>query len=123
MDYVNIQNLSVIGCCVTAIIWLVKMNEKFALKQEEAVSSKFAFIEANLREEKQRHDKEEYRLKQEIQCMQAERKEERREFLEALNSNTEQLKNVANKLSIIPNLQTDVESVKKDITEIKQKIN
>lgn len=69
-----------------------------------------------------RHLEEEKFLKSEIKEMQEERKEERKEWLVALTENTEQLKNVASKLEVIPSLQGEVATIKEDIEEIKTKI-
>lgn len=74
-------------------------------------------------EEKKRHCEEEGFLRNEIKSMQQERKEERKEWLNALTENTVQLKNVASKLEVIPALQEEMSTVKSDIEDIKLKIS
>lgn len=58
--------------------------------------------------------------KEELRMCQLERKEERKEWLEALEGNTTQLKSVADKLDVIPSLQKDVDNIKDDIEYIKE---
>lgn len=60
--------------------------------------------------------------KEELKMCQLERKEERKEWLEALEGNTIQLKSVAEKLDVIPTLKLEVDNIKTDIKDIKQKL-
>ena len=131
-ELLNVQNVTVIGCLLIAIGWLVKTNSVNINKQDAAYQDKTNYIIKNFEEEKDRHSQEEKELKEEIKNMHKERREERGEWLEALQSNTEQLKNVADKLQVIPALQADVQvipalqadvdNIKDDVQLIKNKI-
>lgn len=112
----------VVVILLAGIWWLAKSNSTSMEKQEKATNDKISYILDNQKQQRETHIKEEEALKNEIKAIAQERKEERKEWLDALGNNTDQLKNVAEKLQIIPNLQKDLDYIKMDITSIKKKM-
>lgn len=112
----------VVVILLAGIWWFAKNNSTVIEKQEKATNDKISYILENQKLQRETHIKEEEALKNEIKAIAQERKEERKEWLDALGNNTEQLKNVAEKLQIIPNLQKDLDYIKMDITSIKKKM-
>ena len=112
-----------IGGLAAAIIGLWKMQQSFYKKMD---SERTEAMDRLLK----RHTEDGIELKGEIKTMQLERKEERKEWLAALDKNTnkvetvaEQLATVAELLQVIPNLQTDMDNLKLDIVDIKNKLS
>lgn len=112
-----------IGGLAAAIIGLWKMQQVFYKKMD---SERTEAMDKLLK----RHTEDGIELKGEIKGMQLERKEERKEWLQALDKNTnkvetvaEQLATVAVLLQVVPNLQCDMDKLKIDISEIKNKLN
>ena len=112
-----------IGLLVAAIAGLWKMQQSFYKKMD---SERTEAMDKLLK----RHTEDGIELKGEIKTMQSERKEERKEWLEALDKNTnkvetvaEQLATVAELLQVIPNLQCDMDKMKVDLADIKNKFN
>jgi len=112
-----------IGGLAAAVIGLWKMQQVFYKKMDiERTSAMDKLLK--------RHTEDGIELKGEIKVMQIERKEERKEWLQALDKNTnkvetvaEQLATVAELLQVIPNLQIDMDNIKTDIVGIKNKLN
>jgi len=112
-----------IGGLAAAIIGLWKMQQSFYKKMD---SERTEAMDKLLK----RHTEDGIELKGEIKTMQQERKDERKEWLAALDKNTnkvetvaEQLATVAELLQVIPNLQCDMDKMKVDIEVIKNKFN
>jgi thioester reductase-like protein len=103
-ELLNIENVTVVGVLLVACVYLVKSND------------------AAVKELSKRHTEEEERLLEEYKEIKEERKIERKEWLEALGKNTQELNNIARRLEIIPNLQQDVDTIKNDMLIIKTKI-
>jgi len=111
-----------IGGLAAAIIGLWKMQQSFYKKMDtERTEAMNKLLK--------RHTEDGIELKGEIKTMQLERKEERKEWLAALDKNTnkvetvgEQLAAVAELLQAVPNLQCDMDKMKVDITDIKNKL-
>ena len=91
--------------------WQQKMLDKNESIREKATQETLNIVKQTNKE-----------TKEELSKCQEERKQERKEWLNALSSNTEQLKNVADKLNVIPTLKLEVDNIKTDIKEIKHKI-
>lgn len=112
-----------IGGLAAAIIGLWKMQQVFYKKMD---TERTEAMDKLLK----RHTEDGIELKGEIKTMQLERKEERKEWLQALDKNTnkvetvaEQLGTVAVLLQVIPNLQCDMDNMKLDLVDIKNKLN
>ena len=112
-----------IGGLAAAIIGLWKMQQSFYKKMDTERTEAMNKLS-------KRHTEDGIELKGEIKTMQLERKEERKEWLTALDKNTNkveavtvQLVTVAELLQVIPNLQCDMDKMKGDITDIKNKLN
>jgi len=123
-----------IGGLAVAIVGLWKLQQSFYKKMddERTEAYKRSDLERTVATEKllKRHTEDGIELKGEIKTMQLERKEERKEWLQALDKNTnkvetvaEQLATVATLLQVIPNLQCDLDNMKIDIVDIKNKLN
>lgn len=110
------QEYSIIGILVVGILALWKVQQGYYAKVEKERKEANAQLLDNCKT--QSDD-----LKEEVKAMRLERKEERKEWLDALDNNTEQLKNVADKLCVIPTLQQDVDGIKDDVEDIKNKLN
>jgi len=113
----------IIGGLAVAIGGLWKMQQSFYKKMDDERKESMSKL-------LDRHTADGIELKGEIKTMQLERKEERKEWLQALDKNTdkveavtEQLTTVAELLQVIPNLQCDMDKMKVDITDIKNKLN
>lgn len=100
-ELLSMENITVVGLLLVACAYLVKSNDK------------------NMVTIMQQHAKEEERLVSEMKDMKEERRQERKEWLGALNDNTEQLKYVADKLGVIPQMQSDIDRLGDDMQEIK----
>ena len=112
-----------IGLLVAAIAGLWKMQQSFYKKMDEERTATADKLLA-------RHTENGLELKEEIKIMKVERKEERKEWLQALDKNTnkveavaEQLAAVAVILQVVPNLQCDMDKIKTDIKDINKKLN
>ena len=112
-----------IGGLAAAIVGLWKMQQSFYKKMDTERSEAMDKL-------LKRHTEDGVELKGEIKTIQLERKEERKEWLTALDKNTnkveavtDQLVTVAELLQVIPNIQCDMDKMKGDITDIKNKLN
>lgn len=114
-ELLNIQNVSVIGVLIVAIVWLVKNNAKTIEKQEKANDDKINYIMDNFEKEKQRHDKEEIELKEEVKFLHKNYLERMDKFDISLNENTKVLKEVSENVK-------DIKEVKKDVEDIKEQL-
>ena len=94
MELLTAKEVTVVGILLVAIWWLIKRNS-------EAWNS----LTENGRIERER-------IADEYKSMREESKQERKEWLSALAENTNQLKNVADKLSVIPSIQHDLDELK-----------
>jgi hypothetical protein len=128
----------IIGGLATAIfaIWKVQQStykkadeERRKEKAEDKAERQEMYDKLQAKNEqmynegKERHAKEESELKKEIADLHIREEKRDKDWLNALNNNTNQLKNMADKLQIIPTIQKDVDGMKEDIEEIKNKIN
>ena len=112
-----------IGLLVAAIAGLWKMQQTFYKKMDTERTETADKLLA-------RHTENGLELKEEIKGMKSERKEERKEWLQALDKNTskveavaDQLASVAIILQVVPNLQYDMDNIKEDVADIKDKLN
>ena len=103
-NILTMKEVSFIGFLVLAIYFLSK-----------------EFLKMSEMQEAQRDKREEWLLS-EIEENKIERKQEREEWLAALDKNTLQLQNVADKLEVIPKLQNDVDSMKEDLKDIRKNL-
>lgn len=103
-NILTMKEVSFIGFLVLAIYFLSK-----------------EFLKMSEMQEAQRDKREEWLLS-EIEENKIERKQEREEWLAALDKNTLQLQNVADKLEVIPKLQNDVDSMKEDLKNIRKNL-
>lgn len=103
-NILTMKEVSFIGFLVLAIYFLSK-----------------EFLKMSEMQEAQRDKREEWLLS-EIEENKIERKQEREEWLAALDKNTLQLQNIADKLEVIPKLQNDVDSMKEDLKDIRKSL-
>lgn len=122
-NLLSIENVSVIGVLIAGIVWLAKYNNKIMDKQEKASDDKFNYMKESLESENKRHKEEEIELKNEIKRLHEREEKRDAQWLSALNENTNQLENVADKLDVIPTLQKDMDNMQSDIKEIKEQLN
>ncbi len=122
-EFLTIKEVSVIGILIIAVISLYKVAVKLKNESDKSNQEKIGIIIENQNQERERHKTEESELKLELKQAREEAKEDRKNWLESLQANTNQLKNVADKLEVIPKLQSDMDNMKDDITEIKNNLN
>lgn len=114
-ELLNIQNVSIVGVLMVAIVWLVKTNAKNIEKQDKANDDKISYIKESFEFEKQRHNKEEQELKGEIKFLHKNYLERMDKFDNSLNENTKVLKEVSENVK-------DIKEVKKDVEDIKEQL-
>lgn len=112
----GVEQIGIVGVLLAGIGALWKIQQGAYKKAEEERKEAFGQLLG-------KHESDSNELKEEICCMRKERSEERKEWLKALDNNTEQLKSVAEKLQAIPNLQQDMDCLKEDLQEVKNKLN
>lgn len=113
--FLIIAIIAVASCLVVVFRQMQKKNEQMYLEakeqhKEEKKDLKEEIVKINIQR------------KEEVEKMNIERKEERKEWLIALEGNTNQLKNVADKLEIIPKIQKDLDKLQEDVSNIKYKV-
>lgn len=113
---VGAEQIGIVGVLLAGIAALWKIQQGAYRKAEEERREAFGQLI-------KKHEDESVSLREEIKFMHQERKTERCEWLKALENNTEQIKSVADKLQAIPNLQSDMDCLRLDIQEIKNKLN
>lgn len=136
-ELLNIKDVSVVGVLLAGIfivgrMWINNVKKQDDERKKEKAEDKKerqdmydklqAKNEQMYEEEKSRHAEEEKELKVEIKRLHQREEKRDEKWLNALNDNTSQLKNMADKLQIIPAIQEDVDSMKEDIEIIKTKI-
>jgi hypothetical protein len=127
-DLFNAQNVTVVGVLLAGIGAISKMlvsniNKQTEERKKEKEEDKKERIEMYAKlekkneqmyvEEKERHTKEELELKNNLNDLHKERKQERKEWLDGLNG----IKNAVNDLG--NNMQTRLGRVEEDVEEIK----
>lgn len=110
-EFLTIQNVSALGLLIIAVVALTKVVLKLKSETDKSQQEKVDIILMNQSDERVRHQKEEKELKVELKEAREEAKKDREIWLKSLQDNTEQLKNVANKLEIIPKLEARVEDI------------
>lgn len=100
-ELLSTEKVTMIGLLLCAVAYLFRNNNEYIKKLSE------------------QHSKEEERILSEMKEMKDERKQERKEWLNALSDNTRELGNIAKKLEAVPNIQKDLDTLKKDVAELR----
>lgn len=103
IEMLGIENVTIIGVLIIAVVVLWMKYNKFISDKQKS------------------DEKEKQEFKLELKGMHEERSKERKEWLKALNENTDTLKEVAGTLKVIPKIQEDLKVIEKDVNEIKMK--
>lgn len=112
LSMLTIKEVTVLGLLICACFFLIKANMD-SLKKIDLEHKKMDL----------KRDNEMSRILGECKEMKDERKIERKEWLHALEGNTKELNNIAQKLEIIPAIKDDIGSVRSDVESVKNKVN
>jgi len=110
----TVKEVTVIGLLLIACFYLVKSNQSLLQKIDEEHRK----IDEEHKRTDLKRDEEMKRILGDCKEMKEERKVERKEWLTALEGNTKELGNIAQKLEVIPKLNCDIENMKTKLTEI-----